>query len=145
MKKIALLLLFVMLTPTAKADWTQSSFKEPALGCLLIGGGAYMMGMDNTMAGVGCVLGAVVGMAVEGYYVDKVSARYEEEIRTLKTQVDEIIHTRAINNSQGVFDRHGITLKETVVPAQKMTDGSFQLETIRLTPSLPGQSMILGD
>lgn len=145
MRKIALALIITLSTTLAHADWTQSSFKEPAIGCLTIGGGAYIMGMDATMAGVGCVLGAVVGMAVEGYYVDKVSGRYEEEIRILKTQVDEILLNSAVNNSQGVFDRHGLTLKETVIPAQEMPDGSFQLQTIRLKPSLPGQGMILGD
>lgn len=145
MKRILIAIALVFTVNQAKADWTQQSFKEPAIGCALLGGGAYMAGMDSTTAGLGCVVGAVIGFAVESYYVNKIYDRFEERERTAKVQNEDFIIDRAERLSSPFHPEKEIIWKKTIVPAQRLEDGSFITEHFKLTPTLPGQGMVLGD
>lgn len=146
MKKIilGLILGLTLVNNSAKADWTDTPLTEPGMGCALLGGAAYLSGQSAQNSMIACLVGGVAGYAVEKYYTNKVSNKYKADIDTLKSQLDEIVHQRAVNNSMGLTFKD-LVIKETIVPAKQLPDGSIQLETIRLKATLPGQGLILGE
>jgi len=141
---LAALLGLLLLGGHARADWTDTPMTEPTMGCMVFGGAAYLSGMSAQNSMIACLAGGVAGYMTERYYTNKISDRYKADIDTLKSQMDEIVHQRALNNSMGYGNRD-LVIKETVVPAKQLPDGSIQLETIRLKATLPGAGLILGE
>lgn len=149
MKNILLITLILnaglMTSDAYSADWTDTSVKEPTIGCAVLGGAAYLMGQSSTMSLAACALGAVAGYSMEQYYTNKVSDKYETDIKFLKSQMDEMIYQRAKRASKGDFDEGDVVWKKSIVPAKILRDGTLVPETIHLKPTLPGNNMILGE
>lgn len=145
MKKLILLIAICLPLSYAKADWTDTPLTEPGIGCMALGGAAYISGQSSTNSMLACLAGAAVGYVLEKHYTNKAADKFSRENAILKAQLDEIVHQRAINTSQGLGRLNNLVIKETIVPAKTLPDGSIQLETIRLKATLPGQDLILGD
>lgn len=145
MKKMLLVLSLSLAINFAHADWTDTPLTEPGIGCAVLGGAAYLSGQSSTNSMIACLVGAGAGYLLEKHYTNQAADKYQKDITLLKSQLDEIVHQRAINNSQGYGRLNNLVIKETIVPAKTLPDGSIQLETIRLKATLPGQGLILGD
>ena len=145
MNKLFITLAIVLPLNFAHADWTDTPITEPGIGCGVLGGAAYLSGQSTTNSMIACLVGAGAGYFLEKHYTNRAADKYQRDITLLKGQLDEIVHQRAINNSQGYGRMNNLVIKETIVPAKTLPDGSIQLETIRLKATLPGQGLILGD
>lgn len=145
MNKLLLVIALVLPMSFAHADWTDTPLTEPGIGCMVLGGAAYMSGQSTSNSMIACIAGAAAGYVLEKHYTNKAADKYSRDNQILKAQLDEIVHQRAINNSLGYGKMNNLVIKETIVPAKTLPDGSIQLETIRLKATLPGQDLILGD
>lgn len=143
MKKILLTLAILMTSSYAKADWTDTPITEPGIGCMVLGGAAYMSGQSTQNSVLACAAGAIGGYLLEQHYMNKASDKFMRENKIMKNQLDEIVYNRA--HEKGLGRKHNLVIKETIVPAKTLPDGSIQLETVRLKATLPGQDLILGD
>lgn len=132
-------------TNRAQADWTNSSITEPGIGCAVLGAAAYLTGQTTQMSVMACVIGGVAGYAMENYYTNKVSDRYENDMKFLKSQMDEVIYQRAVNAAGGKGSEKDVVFKKTVVPSKILPDGTIQLETFHIKATLPGHDMVLGE
>lgn len=140
----AFLFLFAAISESAKADWTDVDLTEPLVGCAVMGVGNYTVNNDTQAATMGCLVGGIATYILNSRSENKVADKYENRIKTLETQLDDILTNQAINNSQGIGD-HGIIIKKEVIPGKKLPDGSIQLPTVRLKPDLPGKDVVIGD
>jgi hypothetical protein len=144
MKNIFILLVSIFALNYARAG--SLFFNETTIGCTAMGTANALTQSDNQAQNfaMGCLIGGVTGYLTNKYYTNKIQDRYEERVRTLQTQLDDVLYQRAINASKGIGES-GVIIKRTQLPAKKLGNGKFQEPTFMIECELPGRDLILGN
>lgn len=141
----AIVLMTSLASNKSYSQVSNTSYKEPFIGCLAMGTLAYALGQSGQMIALSCTAGGVAGYTLERHYTNAISDRYEREILQLQHQLDEFVIKRALDAKRGDVDESDFILKKTIIPSRKLDDGSFMYETIKITPTLPGLGHRIGE
>jgi hypothetical protein len=146
MKKIILLSLLV--SNQLYANWADSDFTEPTIGCALAGGAMYLTSKGSSTTklqnfGIGCVVGAAVGAVVNNYYDNKVGKQYKGDIVKLQSQLNSFVYRQAVDSSLGIDNSSMISTE--VIKGNYRPDGSYQMPSLNLKMKVPGAGIDLND
>jgi hypothetical protein len=150
MSKISILVLMVtaLTASPAKADITDSSLFEPVIGCVAAGAGGYLIGNPNgngiIYGAIGCGVGVLVGVLLNSHYSSKYGRVYQQDISDLRGNVKELQLQQAMRAAHGDDDDYALRIK-TVVPGQRLPDGTITAPTLREKLVAPGENLRIGD
>lgn len=150
MRKIIIASFLFLISSNLLAGWADSDFTEPTALCAVTGGVMYMTANSSASSsnklqsfGIGCLVGGVVGTAVNKYYDNKVGKQYIGNIRKLKGQLDAFVYRQAVDSTLGIDNSSMITtetIKGTFRP-----DGSYQMPSLNLKLKVPGAGLDIND
>jgi hypothetical protein len=144
---MAVMVLLSVTAQPAKADIFESNLFEPILLCGVGGTIGYLgasAGQQILMGAVLCGAGAAAGLLINAHYKSKDGKVYEKDIRDLRAQIKEYQLQQALKSSRGEDDTYANRVM-TVVPGQRLPDGSILRPTLKEQLIPAGENLRDGD
>lgn len=149
MKKTLLILSLLLVSGNSFANWQDSDWSEPTIGCVAGGGAFYFLGGGATTMknlqnfAIGCGIGGFAAYQVNKYYKHKVGRSYGSKIKTLEEHLEVMQIQRARGSANGIVD-HPL-LHNEVIEGHMSPTGEWIHPTVKTRLKAPGHNLTIGD
>jgi hypothetical protein len=151
MKKfLSIMLVLSMVIPVNAHAWSifDSEWFEPTLFCLGAGAAGYTSakkGDEVNQGALFCAGGALIGWLINSRYKSKYGAVYQEEIKDLRRDIQEMQIMQAQKAAKVEEDTTGSVKIQEYVPGKRLEDGSVLYPTLRDRLVIPGEGSGVGE
>ena len=148
MRKLILITSLLINSSFSYANWADSDFTEPTIGCITAGGAMYFASTGSSTDklqgfGIGCAVGGAVGAILNNYYDNKVGRQYKSDISKLQGQLNSFVYRQAVDATLGIDNSSMISTE--VIKGSFRPDGSYQMPSLNLKMKVPGAGIDLND